>query len=198
MRTPRTLSLSLALLVAPLAACPPSGSSNDDASASGARVALTVAGIDFPIELPADPALGAWGLVDGNGKEGGAVARTTPQGAHATAITFIEGASSCDVAFATARKRAEEQGRPLAAQDRPAWLPSRYWPIGLEGADDASAVWIACLDTKRGPLGATTVVTPKDGDAKALAPHAKTALDAIADAALAAATKAGDAPLPPG
>jgi hypothetical protein len=161
-------------------------------------VQLTVPGFDYAIDLPDDGA-GTWALVEGGGKSDGAFGRTTTAGTHATTLTQLT-ASSCDSALAGAKQSASAAGKTLNALDRPQWLPSRYWPIGLEafdgdssGATPGTAVWLACLDTKRGPLGALTTVTAAAGGAHAAsAPNVKAALDRVADAALAAAMKPVD------
>jgi hypothetical protein len=184
-------------------ACPTTDTTTST-STSGKSVKLTVPGFDYAIDLPDDGA-GTWALVEGGGKADGAFGRTTSAGTHATTLTQLS-ASSCDAALAGAKQSASGQGKTLNALDRPQWLPSRYWPIGLEafdgdpsGATPGTAVWLACLDTKRGPLGALTTVTAAAGGAHtAAAPHVKTALDRVADAALAAAMTTSPPPPPPG
>jgi hypothetical protein len=187
-----------------LVACPAPGPK--DAAIDAKTTKLAPSTIDFAIELPDDGA-GAWALVEGGGKDDGAFGRTTAQGVQATSLTRLT-ASSCDAALAAAKQNATGQGKTLNAIDRPQWLPSRYWPIGLEafdgdpsGATPGTAVWLACLDTKGGPVGAlTTVRAVGDVPFTASAASVKSSLDAVADAALAAAlaTPVAPTPLPPG
>lgn len=200
----RQLTLALAALLLALTACPAKDGTLTDVPTTGKNVQLTVPGFDFPLDLPDDGA-GTWALVEGGGRADGAFGRTTSAGTHATTLTQL-GAASCDAALAGAKQSASGQGKTLNALDRPQWLPSRYWPIGLEafegdpsGATPGTAVWLACLDTKRGPLGALTTVTVAAGGAHtAAAPHVKAALDRVADGALNAAMKPVDVPPPPG
>lgn len=188
MRTMRTMRMKLLLgVLAFVVGCPPATTTENPVSSK--KTQLTVAGVDFAVELPEDT-LGPWALLEGAGKPDGAFGRTTPAGTHATSLAMLA-SGSCDAALAGAKQSASAAGKTLNAADRPQWLPSRYWPVGLEAMDDATAVWIACLDTRRGPLGVTTTVTAAQGAPHAAsAPHVKTALDSVATAALAAAANA--------
>jgi hypothetical protein len=197
------LRAAFAFAVLSLAACPSTTGTNEPTTSSGKTTKLAPSTIDFAIDLPDDGA-GAWSLVEGGGKDDGAFGRTTAQGVHATSLTRMTSSSSCDAALAAAKQNATTQGKTLNAIDRPQWLPSRYWPIGLEafdgdpsGATPGTAVWLACLDTKGGPVGAlTTVRAVGDVPFTASAASVKSSLDAVADAALAAALAPSPSPTP--
>lgn len=191
------------------AACPP-GDAGGGTTSTDKTTTLTIPGVDLTLTLPDDGA-GTWVVVDT--RADGSFGRTTKDGTHTTSLKRLT-SSSCDTALASAKQGATSQGKQMDAADRPAWLPPRYWPVAMtamdtDGTGAETAVWLACLDTKNGPLGAVTTVTAALG-AKHEASHAdvKLALDRAADAALAAAqasstsspstAPATPTPLPPG
>jgi hypothetical protein len=152
----------------------------------GEPPAAAMQGLAFPalnlaLQLPVDDQ-GPWALVDGGGEVLGAIGRTTAAGRHATSVAFV-GAPSCLEAVPAARARAGEHGGALIAVERPAWLPSTWTATALEGKDGEDAIWVACLDTPKGPLGATSTAS---GDLGKLGAHVKTALERIEVAVRAA------------
>lgn len=158
---------------------------------------LALPSLQLALQLPVDEQ-GAWTLVDGGGEALGAIGRTTAAGRHATAAAFV-GAPSCLEAVPAARARATQGGGALIAVERPAWLPSTWTATALEGTAGEDAVWVACLDTPTGPLGATSTAS---GDLNKLGVYVKTALERIEVAvranATAAPTPAPPTPVPPG
>lgn len=149
---------------------------------------LALPSLNIALQLPVDDQ-GPWSLVEGGGEALGAIGRTTAAGRHATSASFV-GSPSCLEAVPAARARATQAGGVLVAVERPAWLPATWTATALEGSDGENAIWVACLDTPKGPLGATSTAS---GDLGKLGAHVKTALERI-EVGLGSAAP----PLPPG
>ena len=142
--------------------------------APAAMQGLAFPSLNLALQLPVDDQ-GPWSLVDGGGEALGAIGRTTAHGSHATSAAFVA-APSCLEAVPAARAKATQAGGALIAVERPAWLPSTWSATALEGKDDKDAIWVACLDTAKGPLGATSTAS---GDLSKLGAHVKAAIVSI-------------------
>ena len=170
MRVPlRSLAFLAVLPLLGAGSCPRMGEPTP-----GPMQGLALPSLDLALQLPVDDQ-GTWSLVEGGGDPLGAIGRTTPAGRHATSVAYVA-ASSCLEAVPAARARAVQAGGALIAVERPAWLPSTWTATALEGKNGEDVIWVACLDTPSGPLGATSTAS---GDLAKLGAHVKTALERI-------------------